>query len=99
MVHDIYGFDAEPNDENEPSELAYLRRGAFNEAGREICKALNATEFDCWCSGCGGSKFFSKEELSEAINRLPDIDNLEPERAFLRDCIKGNKNGVWVAFW
>jgi len=97
MGHDITGFASK--DEACREEIAYLRRGAGNELARSIYRALGAENEDCGCSGCGGTVHFTEDQLRVALTKLPDDDDHEPERRFLRDCIEKGGGGAWVGFW
>lgn len=85
MGHDISGY--KKSDINHSEEIAYLRRGAFNQQARVIYKALGAEECDCGCSGCGDEKTFTNEQLKAALRQIPPEEETENERSFLNDCI------------
>ena len=83
MGHDIFGFKTKRS----RTQIAYLRRGAWNSLGRKIYEALKAEKFDAGCSGCGEKETFTKVQLLEALDYLRDDDELEPERDFISDCL------------
>lgn len=96
MGHDISGYTTKDRDK----EIAYLRRSAGNELAREIYKALKAEEYDCGCSGCGDSAFFSVDRLRTAAAFIADKEGLGPEMKFLADCIaNADSKGVWIGFY
>lgn len=103
MGHDICGFanDNAPHDDDGAvrDEIAYLRRSAGNPLARSIYEALGAQEHDCGCSGCGGEVHFTEAQLRDALAKLPDGDDYEPERTFLGDCIEKGGGGAWIGFW
>lgn len=98
MGHDICGFK-NTDSKCEGEEIAYLRRSAGNELARDIYKALGATSHDCGCSGCGGIANFTEAQLRDALGKIPDDEDHEPERKFLRDCIEKGDGGAWIGFW
>lgn len=96
MGHDVCGF----KDKEHENEIAYLRRGAFNGQARDIYKALNATEYDAGCSGCGETVFFTRQQLEEALAKLPAGEDHEQERQFVRNLLeKGEEAGAWIGFY
>lgn len=97
MGHDIRGYLRADTEHN--NEVAYLRRGAFSEMKNTIYDALQCEEYNCGCSGCGGEREFSAEELAAALRRVPEGEDYEPERAFLRKCIDVGHGGVRIAFY
>lgn len=99
MGHDVCGFKGELVKGVAKEEVAYLRRGAFNELGREIYKALGAVDHDCGCSGCGTDKFFTHAEIEAALKKLPLREDLQPEREFLTDCLRAGEHGVTIGFY
>lgn len=95
MGHDIFGH----RNENDEQEIAYLRRGAFNQAAREIYRALDCTDLDGGCSGIGEGRHFTRDQLVAAVKSLPPSDELQPEVTFLWDCInKGGDQGAFIYF-
>ena len=96
MGHDISGYRVE--DTEQRHEIAYLRRSAFNPLNVTIYNALDCHEMNGGCSGIGCERKFTQEELLKALSRIPDGDEYEPERAFLRDCIAAGDDGVVIAF-
>ena len=94
MGHDITGYSDAACDH----EVAYLRRGAFNEIARAIYIALGATEHDCGCSGCGTVAYFSRTALEGALQKLPIGEEYEPERKFINDMLAKSGVGAWVTF-
>ena len=98
MGHDICGFNKA--DEETRSEIAYLRRNAFNPLKNAIYNALGAEEQNCGCSGCGGDPIhFTEDQLKEAMAKLPEGENYQPERDFLAGCLSNGAAGAWIAFW
>ena len=97
MGHDISGYLRADTEHNE--EVAYLRRGAFDELKNTIYDALDCHEHNCGCSGCGTEREFSAEELAAALQRVPEGEDFEPERMFLRKCIEAGAGGVRIAFY
>lgn len=96
MGHDVFGF----KDKEHENEIAYLRRGAFNDQARDIYKVLDATEYDAGCSGCGETVFFTRQKLEEALMRLPTGEDHEQERQFVRNLLeKGDEAGAWIGFY
>jgi hypothetical protein len=98
MGHDISGFKNEDK-ECEGNEIAHLRRGAFNPLARAIYGALGVIEFDAGCSGCGETANFTDTQLRQALAKIPDDEDHDPERTFLNDCIEKGGGGVWIVFW
>lgn len=98
MGHDICGFASD--DVEQATEIAYLRRSAFNPLARSIYSALDAQKYDCGCSGCGDVVHFTTDQLHTALTRLPDDEVYEQERKFLQDCIeKGGGSGAQIGFF
>ena len=95
MGHDISGYLRADSEHN--NEIAYLRRGAFNPLNGTIYEALQCQEQNCGCSGCGDEREFTQEQLTAALARVPDGEDYEPEREFLRKCIAVN-GSVRIAF-
>lgn len=98
MGHDICGFKNHDK-KHEGEEIAYLRRGAGNSLARDIYVALDATEHDCGCSGCGAVVNFTETQLREALEKIPNDEDHEPERQFLTNCIEKGEGGAWIGFW
>lgn len=109
MGHDVIGFKQAPTGENEETnqEIASFYRGAFNQLGREIYRALECVEMDCGVSGCGGYLEFSHDQLKAARERIVKAshdrtaDHLQPERDFLAALIDYTKDGktCFIGFW
>ena len=97
MGHDISGYRVEDTEQRD--EIAYLRRSAFNPLNATIYDALDCHEMNGGCSGIGYGRKFTLPELADALSRIPDGDEYEPERAFLRDCIASGEAGVVIAFY
>ena len=97
MGHDISGYRVE--DTQHKNEIAYLRRSAFNPLNVTIYNALDCHEMNGGCSGIGCERKFTQAELMDALSRIPDGDEYEPERAFLNDCVNAGQDGVISAFW
>lgn len=96
MGHDVFGY----KDEYGNNKIAYLRRGAGNEQARDIYIALDAAKYDCGCSGCGEIVFFTRNQLENALKKLPSSESHEQERKFVKDLIdNGDKNGAWIGFY
>lgn len=83
MGHDIFGCLPEDRDE----EIAYLRRSAGNPFAQQIYRALHAEAHDGGVSGDGGDETYTPQQLREALARLPDREEVAPERRFLEDCL------------
>jgi len=103
MGHDIFARRGKPEVGREmqffaQEETAYLRRGAFNNLGREIYKALDATQYDAGCSGNGEDVYFTQQQIADSLKRLPQGEQLEPEREFLSDCLAAGGDGVTISF-
>ena len=64
-----------------------------------IYEALQCQEHNCGCSGCGTEREFTREQLEAGLARLPDGEDYEPERVFLRKCIDAGAGGVRIAFY
>ena len=96
MGHDISGYLKA--DTEQSNEIAYLRRGAGNPLARTIYAALRHPEFDAGVSGGGFEATFTNEYLRDALGRLPDGADVEPERKFLNDCIAANGD-VTITFF
>ncbi len=96
MGHDISGYLRA--DSGHSKEIAYLRRGAFNPLKDTIYEALQCQEQNCGCSGWGGEREFTKEQLTAALARVPEGEDYDPEREFLRKCIAVD-GGVCIAFY
>jgi hypothetical protein len=79
------------------SEIAYLRRSAFNSLAREIYIALQCQRFDAGISGSGESQVFTQDELKAALERLPKLVSLANEHEFLETCISTGE-AVRIAF-
>ena len=97
MGHDISGYRVDDTEQRD--EIAYLRRSASNPLNITIYNALDCHEMNGWCSGIGEERKFTRPELAEALSRIPDGDEYEPERTFLRDCIAAGEAGVVIAFY
>lgn len=96
MGHDIYGFKNKKYD----TEIAYLCRSAFSNQAHSIYKALNATEYDIGCCGSRDTVFFNRQQLKNALNKLPQGKEHEPERQFIQDLLdKGDETGAWIGFY
>jgi hypothetical protein len=96
MGHDISGYLRADTGHSE--EIAYLRRGAFNPLKGTIYEALQCEELNCGCSGCGNEQEFTQEQLTEALARVPEGEDYEPEREFLCKCL-AVRGGVRIAFY
>lgn len=96
MGHDISGYLKA--DTEHGSEVAYLRRAAWDDLARTIYTALECAEHDCGCSGCGTERVFSPAELTAALERVPDGEDTEREREFLRKCI-AEGGDIRIAFY
>lgn len=83
MGHDIFGCLPEDRD----NDVAYLRRGAGNPLARHIYQAFNAEAHNGGVSGDGGDERYAPEQLRAALARLPNDEQLAPERRFLEDCL------------
>lgn len=90
MGHDISGY--KPGTTS--PELAYLRRGAFNELNKVIYVALGADSRYGGVSGDGSSQIFNKTQLTKALSKLtaiiPDLPlgkDIGPELKFIAECI------------
>ena len=96
MGHDIFGFKTKRS----RTQVAYLRRSAWNSLGRKIYEALEAEKFDGGCSGIGDKETFTKAQLLEALDYLRDDEDLEPERDFINDCLANlnAKNEIVILF-
>ena len=97
MGHDISGFKTNDTE----NEIAYLRRGAFNELKSTIYNALDCHECNGGVSGNGSEREFSKDELIKAFDFLGVDEDYEPERKFISDCLANvDENGnVLVGFY
>lgn len=96
MGHDISGYAKD--DDAQENEIAYLRRSAGSNMARDIYKALGAEKYDGGCSGIGEYAYFTEDQLRIALTKIPEHSDYEPERQFIRDCIKHGGGGAWVAF-
>ena len=83
MGHDISGYKTTDKE----NEVAYLRRGAFNDLNSEIYNALNCHDCSGGVSGNGSEREFTKDELIKALEYLGNKEELEPERKFVADCL------------
>ena len=97
MGHDISGYRVDDTEQRD--EIAYLRRSAFNPLKITIYNALDCHEMNGGCSGIGEVRKFAQTEIVDALSRIPDGDEYEPERTFLRDCIASGEAGVVIAFY
>lgn len=102
MGHDITAYPKDTNTDldNDDKEIAYLRRSAFNLLRHQIYEFLNCQEENCGCSGCGGERVFTQEELKKGMEILltyPD-DHTGPEKEFLQKCID-HGDSVLICFW
>lgn len=99
MGHDIYGF--KNHGKPDETEVAYLRRSAFNSKCFEIYNALDAQDCNGFSSGNGDGRLFSEEKLKRALAYLKDEEDLEPERKFIADCLANlDENGqIYVGFY
>lgn len=97
MGHDILGYKTTDKE----SEIAYLRRGAFNPLKNEIYKALECEDCNGGVSGIGIEKQFNKDELLKALEYIGDNQDLDLERCFLEDCLKNldENNNILISFW
>lgn len=55
--------------------VAYLRRNAFNPANSAIYILLDAMEHYGGCSGTGGEKEVTREDVDAALDRLKSLDS------------------------
>jgi hypothetical protein len=96
MGHDVCGF----KNKDGSDEIAYLRRGAFNEQARDIYIALDAQQYDAGCSGDGSLVPFDKSKIREALEKISKEESHEGERDFLNDLLtKGDDSGVYIGFY
>lgn len=91
MGHDISGYV-------KGKEVAFLHRSAFSEFRSVIYEALRCNQFYNNCSGNGGEREFTKEELLLTLQILGDNDNFEPERTFLKNCLDSIENKILIIF-
>ena len=96
MGHDISGYRVE--DTEQKDEIAYLRRSASSPLKITIYNALDCHEMNGGCCGIGDVRKFTQAEIVDALSRVPDGDEYEPERTFLRDCTASGDAGVVIAF-
>lgn len=100
MGHDISAYlgSADPADPleypggwNELPEIAYLRRGAYNPLRHALYEVLDAQEYDGNVSGDGRARWFSRGQLSAALQqlfqRLASGHEIQPEIDFVRQCL------------
>ena len=97
MGHDIYAYRSNEEDEE---ELAYLRRGAFSELKYTIYEVLECHSMGGSSSGYGDGRYFTQEQLINALSKLPNKEDYEPERNFICDALKGinENNEVYIYF-
>ncbi|MCG7851275.1 MAG: hypothetical protein MIO92_02015 [Methanosarcinaceae archaeon] len=96
MGHDVIAYkNADKGHEN---EVAYLRRASWDNLSHTIYKALQSRELAGERSGCSAEKLFSRDNLKDALTRVPDREDTEREREFLRKCINAGKDGVRIVF-
>lgn len=97
MGHDISGYKTTDKE----TEIAYLRRGAFNPLNSKIYIALECEECSGGVSGIGVEKEFNKDELLKALECIGDNEELDPERDFLNDCLKSldENNNILISFY
>ncbi len=96
MGHDITAYRRA--DKELETEVAYLRRGAFNPLNRVIYEALNCQEANGGCSGYGVVLEFSRNQLMHALVQVKGGEEVGPEREFLRKCIGAGEDGVRILF-
>ena len=97
MGHDISGYRVE--DTEQKDEIAYLRRSASSPLKITIYNALDCHEMNGGCCGIGDVRKFTQAEIVDALSRVPDGDEYEPERTFLRDCTASGDAGGVIAFF
>jgi hypothetical protein len=99
MGHDIEAFlgQADPEEpfeyldgwSNQP-EIAYLRRGAYNPLRHELYEALEAQEYDGDVSGVWAARWFNRDQLQAALERLQKRKRqgleVDPEIQFIKTC-------------
>jgi len=96
MGHDISGY--KPS--NTENEIAYLRRGAFNELNGTIYNALNCQDCSGGVSGNGSEREFTKEQLEKGLAQLQGNDDFEPEIKFIKDCLDNLEDGkILIGFY
>lgn len=88
MGHDIYAYKSKQAELNDEEEVAYLRRGAFNELHDVIYDVLECHRYNAGVSGNGDGQYFTQKEIIKAIKKLTICEDHEPERNFLCDCLK-----------
>lgn len=95
MGHDISGYAQRGS-----KEIAYLRRSAGNPLNDAIYKALGAEQYYAGCSGNGQCVYFARPVIEAASGKLPDSEDLAPERQFIADLLAhGGSDGSWIGFY
>ena len=94
MGHDTTAY------RKEDEEVAYLRRGAFDDRNEQIYDLLDCKDCYGGVSGNGSLKEFTRDDIAAAIVKAVTNEKYNRELEFLTDCMLNMEDGkISIHFW